>query len=215
MNVEPLTNGTLIGTRSLKRHFAGYFGAFFLLGFGISCVYGLNIFAKTKELQPTFDFILDMLGILVIGMVVSFGSSTLLGSKMVQALDRKLDKENVISTHQPLLISGDFPFIGFHICFLSGIILTQLDDTLCTVSILKALKDVIIHLTIQCIPLLPGLNVFILGIGAGMALWAYLWATKKEKRNSSPIFVNFFWTKNSSLEFGVIACIVVLLSLLF
>ncbi len=212
MNVESLSNETLIGTRRLNRFFAVYLGAFFFIGFAISCVYGFTALAKTKELQLTFEFILSSMGLLVIGMAVSFSISLLLGSKMVQALARKLDHENVISTLQPLIISGDFPFIGFHICFLTGIMLTQLDETLCTTPSLKAFEDLI---SIQCIPLFLGLNAFILGIGAGVALWAYLWTTKREKKTSSPIHVNFFWTKNSSIEFGILAGIVVLLSLFF
>jgi hypothetical protein len=156
-----------------------------------------------------------MWGALATGIVIALFLTVLFGKKLIHALEKKMDKENFIDTQQPLLVSGDSPFIGFNVCFLIIILLIIFEDQFCPFIAPTELEQKVSNLTIQCLFHLQGLQSFVMGIGAGIAFWSFMWAMKKEKSTSLPILVNFFWTKHSSREFGVIVFSIVLLYIIF
>ena len=213
--IAPPQTGTLIGTRHLNRSFIGYLGAFFLVGLSLSVIYGLSAFLKTKDFQSAFDSTLLMWGAFATGIVIALLVTAMFGKNLINSLEQKMNKENVISTQEPLLVSGDSPFIGFNFCFIIVVLLNIFNDQLYPFITSTEFEQKVSQLTMPCLFHPEELQLFVLGIGAGIAFWSFMWAKKKEKSAPLPILLNFYWIKHSSRELGIIVFSIILLYIIF
>ncbi len=208
-------NGASISTKHLKKCFLGHLGAFVLVSLSLSILSGQSVFLKMKDFQSAFDSTVFMWAAFAVGIAIALLGTAVFGKNLFTSLEQKLDMEHTINTQRPLLVSGDSLLIRFNVCFLIVILLDVFKDQLCPGITPNELKQKVPILTDQCLFHLEGLQSFVLGIGAGIACWSFLWTRKKENSTFPPILVNFYWTKHSSRELAIIVFSIILLYIVF